>query len=115
MRGFGLKHEAKKLAAAAGVPLLPGTDLLELAIDAQKAALQIGLPVMLKSTAGGGGIGMTLCQSAESVVEAFDSVRRLSENNFKQGGIFLEKYVNPARHTCIEDNELFGLQTRTSL
>ena len=62
MRAFGLKHTARALAAANGVPLLPGTPLLASALEAHAAAIEIGLPVMLKSTAGGGGIGMRLCR-----------------------------------------------------
>src|SRR5690606_13498068 len=53
---FGLKHRARELAAAAGVPMTPGTGLLNSLPEAQSAAAMIGYPVMLKSTAGGGGI-----------------------------------------------------------
>ncbi len=62
MRAFGLKHTARELAARAKAPLLPGSDLIEAAGAALKEARRIGYPVMLKSTAGGGGIGMQLCQ-----------------------------------------------------
>ena len=58
MRQFGLKHTARELAQHAGRPLLPGTDLLPDLPAALDAAARIGYPVMLKSTAGGGGIGM---------------------------------------------------------
>ena len=64
MRAFGLKHTARALAAANGVPLLPGTDLLRDVDEALVAAARIGYPVMLKSTAGGGGIGMRRCADA---------------------------------------------------
>jgi urea carboxylase len=105
MRDFGLKHQAKMLAEAASVPLVPGTGLLESAREAEVAAESIGFPVMLKSTAGGGGIGMVLCETKESLSHAFESVRRLSQNNFKNSGIFLEKYVDPARHVEVQ---IFG-------
>ncbi len=64
MRVFGLKHTARAMARECGVPLLPGTGLLAGAQEAVEAAEQIGYPVMLKSTAGGGGIGMRLVPDA---------------------------------------------------
>jgi urea carboxylase len=105
MRSFGLKHTARALAAANGVPLLPGTPLLANAAEADLAAREIGLPVMLKSTAGGGGIGMRLCRHMPEVEEAFASVERTSRASFKDGGIFLEKYVDCARHIEVQ---IFG-------
>ena len=63
MRAFGLKHTARRdCRRANGVPLLPGTGLLASAEEARGGECGIGLPVMLKSTAGGGGIGMRLCR-----------------------------------------------------
>ena len=62
MRDFGLKHSARALAEASGLPLLPGTGLLDDLEQARREAGRIGFPVMLKSTAGGGGIGMQLCR-----------------------------------------------------
>src|ERR1019366_10285478 len=61
LREFGLKHTARAIAARCGAPLLPGSDILASIDDATAAATQIGYPLMLKSTAGGGGIGMQLC------------------------------------------------------
>ena len=66
MLSFGLKHQARNLAEASGVPLVPGTKLLDCVTAAQKAAAGIGYPLMLKSTAGGGGIGMQICHSEKS-------------------------------------------------
>src|SRR3954464_7323662 len=60
MRAFGLKHTARALAQKSGVPMLPGSGLVEGLEEAKRAAEKIGYPVMLKSTAGGGGIGMSL-------------------------------------------------------
>jgi urea carboxylase len=105
MRDFGLKHTARRLAADNHVPLLPGTGLLDDVAHAKREATRIGYPVMLKSTAGGGGIGMQLCHSEDQLEEAFHSVERLSRNNFSQGGIFLEKYVEYARHIEVQ---IFG-------
>jgi len=105
MRDFGLKHTARELALAHDVPLLPGSGLLDGVANALSAAQQIGYPVMLKSTAGGGGIGMQLCRSAAELGEAFHSVERLAQSNFSQGGVFLEKYVERARHLEVQ---IFG-------
>ncbi|MEO7934375.1 MAG: urea carboxylase [Chthoniobacterales bacterium] len=105
MRVFGLKHTAREIAGKCGVPLLPGTGLLENANIAADAAEKIGFPVMLKSTAGGGGIGMKVCWSREELLEAFATVERMSQNNFKESGIFLEKFVAHARHIEVQ---IFG-------
>ncbi|BAU11648.1 urea carboxylase [Leptolyngbya sp. NIES-3755] len=102
MRSFGLKHTARELAAQNQVALLPGTSLLDSVEQAQIEAERIGYPVMLKSTAGGGGIGLQLCRSREQLAELFQTVQRLSQNNFKQGGIYLERYVEKARHIEVQ-------------
>ncbi|MFZ3052698.1 MAG: biotin carboxylase N-terminal domain-containing protein, partial [Sulfuricurvum sp.] len=105
MEEFGLKHTARSMAKAHGVPLLPGTELLESVEEALSAAAEIGYPVMLKSTAGGGGIGMQLCYSAQELHNGYESVGRLSKSNFSQGGIYLEKFVASARHIEVQ---IFG-------
>ena len=102
---FGLKHTARSMAKSQNVPLLPGTELLSSIQEALGAAEVIGYPVMLKSTAGGGGIGMALCYSAQELESAYESVGRLSKSNFSQGGIYLEKFVAHARHIEVQ---IFG-------
>ena len=105
MRAFGLKHTARALAEAQGVPLLPGSGLLADLVQAQSEAARIGYPVMLKSTAGGGGIGMRLIRSDAEMGPAFEAVQRLAQANFKDAGLFLEKFVERARHIEVQ---LFG-------
>ena len=105
IRSFGLKHVARDLAAKANVPFLPGSRLLADAQDALKAGEEIGYPVMVKSTAGGGGIGLQLCRAADDLVERFETVKRLGEANFKHAGIYLEKFVEIARHIEVQ---IFG-------
>ncbi|MBD2024944.1 biotin carboxylase N-terminal domain-containing protein, partial [Leptolyngbya sp. FACHB-711] len=78
IRAFGLKHRARELAEQHRVPLVPGTGLLEDGEIARKEAEAIGYPVMLKSTAGGGGIGMQVCFSETELIDAFKKVDRLS-------------------------------------
>lgn len=102
---FGLKHTARDIAERAGVPLLPGTDLLADVEEACRKANVIGYPVMLKSTAGGGGIGMQRCFSETELRSAWASVKRLSQNNFSNDGLFLEKFVERARHIEVQ---IFG-------
>ncbi|QCU89932.1 urea carboxylase [Thiomicrorhabdus sediminis] len=105
IRDFGLKHTARELAIKAKVPLLPGSGLLDSVEQALSEAERIGYPVMLKSTAGGGGIGMQKCDNAEDLNNAFEQVKRLSQNSFGQAGLFLEKFVVHARHIEIQ---IFG-------
>jgi len=102
MRQLGPKHSARALARAHGVPLLPGTDLLPDLATAQAEAARIGYPVMVKSTGGGGGIGMSLIRKPAELAPAFESVVRLAKNNFKDGGVFLEKFVEHARHIEVQ-------------
>ncbi|WP_219837426.1 urea carboxylase [Paenibacillus sp. R14(2021)] len=107
MEMFGLKHSAREIAERAGVPMLPGTALIAELDEALEQAEIIGYPVILKSTAGGGGIGMRVCGDEASLRQAFDGVRHLAETNFKNGGIFLEKYIAKARHVEVQ---IFGNQ-----
>ncbi len=102
MLDFGLKHSAREIAQTANVPLLPGTGLLDSIEDAYQQAEGIGYPVMLKSTAGGGGIGMQLCHNVEELTQYFDSVKRLGQSNFADDGVFLEKYIGQARHIEVQ-------------
>jgi len=102
LRLFGLKHTARALAREQGLPLLEGTDLLDSLDDALRAAQQVGYPVMLKSTAGGGGIGMRVCRSEQELEDAFDAVKRLGQNNFSDAGVFIEKYIERARHLEVQ-------------
>lgn len=102
---FGLKHRARELAASAGVPMTPGTPLLNSLDAALEAAREIGYPVMLKSTAGGGGIGLTRCADDDALRHAWESVRRLGEQFFSDAGVFLERCIDRARHVEVQ---IFG-------
>ncbi|HQS68360.1 MAG TPA: urea carboxylase [Novosphingobium sp.] len=105
IRTFGLKHSARELAAAHGLPLAPGSDLLTDEAAAIAAVQAIGFPVMLKATAGGGGIGMRVCESEADVREGFAAVARLGQSNFGDAGVFLERFVRRARHVEVQ---IFG-------
>ncbi|MTE00279.1 5-oxoprolinase/urea amidolyase family protein [Paracoccus sp. YIM 132242] len=102
LQAFGLKHTARALAQAAGVPLLPGSGLLD-GLDAALAqAARIGYPVMLKSTAGGGGIGMQLCADGDALRAAFDTVQRTATASFGDARVYLERFVAHARHVEVQ-------------
>ena len=102
---FGLKHSARELAIRAGVPLLPGTGLLSGKEEAVEEAQRIGYPVILKSTAGGGGIGMRICNSSEELKQAYEGVCYLAAANFNNAGVFVEKYIIRSRHVEVQ---IFG-------
>jgi urea carboxylase len=105
LRAFGLKHSAREIALQAGAPLLPGTGILENVEQALAEAEAIGYPVMLKSTAGGGGIGMQFCEGPESLRENFERVRRTAQAGFGDARLFLERFVARARHIEVQ---IFG-------
>jgi urea carboxylase len=105
MRHFGLKHLAREIARSNGVALLPGSGLIADADEALREAARIGYPVMLKSTAGGGGIGMRLVRGAAELGDAWRAVERLAAKSFGVDGIFLEKYIELARHIEVQ---IFG-------
>jgi urea carboxylase len=105
LSAFGLKHRARELASASGVPLLPGTGLLATPAEALAAAETIGYPVMLKSTAGGGGIGMQLCADADALKASFESVQRTARASFGDARVYIERFVSEARHVEVQ---IFG-------
>ena len=102
---FGLKHRARILAEKAGVGLIPGSELLTNIDEAIGEADRVGYPIMLKSTAGGGGIGMRICEDSTELQDAFDSIKMLGKNNFNDDGVFLEKYIKISRHIEVQ---IFG-------
>ena len=105
IREFGLKHTSREIAEKAGVPLTPGTGLLNSLEEAVSSAAELGYPVMLKSTAGGGGIGLTRCNNEAELIAAYESVKRLGQNFFSDSGVFLERFVDNARHVEVQ---IFG-------
>ncbi|KAI3393143.1 hypothetical protein diail_4667 [Diaporthe ilicicola] len=100
---FGLKHTARELALAADVPVVPGTQgLLDNVGDAVRAAEGLGYPVMLKSTAGGGGMGLQTCADESELRKAFQTVQSRGAALFKNAGVFLEKYYPAAHHIEVQ-------------
>ncbi|MEM0970278.1 MAG: biotin carboxylase N-terminal domain-containing protein, partial [Verrucomicrobiota bacterium] len=105
LRTCGLKHLCREIARERDVPLLEGSAVLEDLESAKKAAEEAGYPVILKSSAGGGGIGMQVAESAEDLPALYEQVRRLSAANFGDDSLFLEKYIRRARHLEVQ---IFG-------
>jgi acetyl-CoA carboxylase biotin carboxylase subunit len=103
IEAMGLKREAKILAEKAGVPVVPGYDGAEQdpEIIASKVR-EIGFPVLLKASAGGGGKGMKLVSSEEGLLDAIASARREAEGAFGDGTLIAEKYVTNPRHVEIQ-------------
>jgi propionyl-CoA carboxylase alpha chain len=103
IEAMGSKLAAKALMADAGVPCLPGVDATGLADDALvKAADGIGYPVLVKASAGGGGRGMRIVNSAGDLVAAVASAQREAESAFGDGTVFLEKFVVRPRHVEVQ-------------
>jgi urea carboxylase len=99
---FGAKDAARRLAREAGVPLLEGTELVADLDAALSAAHDIGFPVMVKAAGGGGGIGMAVCHRPAELEAVLEKVRRAAEASFAASGVYLERYVERARHVEVQ-------------
>ena len=103
IEAFGLKHTARDLATKAQVPVVPGTKgLIQSEEEALKETERLGLPVMLKATAGGGGMGIAACQTTQEVKESFATVKSRGENLFKNAGLFIEKFYPDSHHIEVQ-------------
>ncbi len=108
IRQMGDKSTAKDTVKKAGVPTVPGSDgLLESMEQSLEIAKQIGYPVIIKATAGGGGRGMRVCQNDQQLEKAWDDARREAAAAFGNDGMYLEKFVEEPRHIEIQ---VFGDQ-----
>lgn len=98
MRTLSDKEHIKGLMSSAGLPVIPGSRVLTDAVDAKKAAEEIGYPVMLKARSGGGGRGIRLVKSEEELENAYMSAVAEGKSAFGDGAVYMEKYIHPARH-----------------
>ena len=98
---MGDKASAREVMRAAGVPLVPGTPPVD-PPDTRDAAEELGFPVLLKATAGGGGKGMRLVESPDQLERAFTTATAEAEAAFGDGRLYLEKAIVPARHVEIQ-------------
>lgn len=98
MRHLGDKERVKGLMARAGLPVIPGSKVLSSPDAAKSAAKKIGYPVMLKARSGGGGRGIRLVSCEEDMERAYFAATAEGMAAFGDGGLYLEKYISPARH-----------------
>ena len=103
IEGMGDKAAAKETMKKAGVPTIPGSDgLIKDFSHCKKLAKEIGYPIMLKATAGGGGRGMRLVWKATELEAAWDSARQESAAAFGNDGMYMEKFIEDPRHIEIQ-------------
>jgi acetyl-CoA carboxylase biotin carboxylase subunit len=99
---MGDKATAKRVMKNAGVATTPGTDILPSVDDARRAADQVGYPVLLKATAGGGGKGMRAVNSPDELERAYASATAEAEASFKDGRVYMEKLIVKPRHIEVQ-------------
>src|SRR5258708_745586 len=103
MRRLGDKNEARKLARAAGVPCVPGSEgLITNEREAIAIAHEIGFPVLIKASAGGGGRGMRVASNDLALKTAVQQARTEAEAAFGDGSVYLEKYIEHPRHVEVQ-------------
>src|SRR5690554_3079906 len=103
IRKMGDKITAKETMIAAGVPVIPGSpNLLESVEEATDLAIEMGFPVILKATAGGGGKGMRVVWKKEDLEHAFNSAKSEATASFSNDGIYMEKFIEEPRHIEIQ-------------
>ena len=99
---MGDKDAARRTAKAAGVPVVPGCDLLKSPEEAEREARRIGCPVLIKARSGGGGRGIRKVECAEDAGRAFSEARAEAEAAFGDGECYMEKFVSPAHHVEVQ-------------
>ena len=103
IESMGDKATAKATMIKAGVPVVPGSEGLLTGMEAaRKTALQIGYPVIIKATAGGGGRGMRIVKAETELEKLWNDARQEAENAFGNGGLYMEKFVEEPRHIEIQ-------------
>jgi acetyl-CoA carboxylase biotin carboxylase subunit len=103
MQRLGDKNHARRLAQEAGVPVVPGSaGLLERERDAVAAARELGYPVLIKAAAGGGGRGMRVVRAEAELLPLLALARHEAEDAFKDGSVYLEKYIERPRHVEVQ-------------
>src|SRR5207253_6991892 len=99
----GNKNEARKLAKEAGVPVVPGSEgLVDTDADALRLAHALAFPVLIKAAAGGGGRGMRVARNDISLHTGLQAARQEAEKAFKDGSVYLEKYIEQPRHVEVQ-------------
>lgn len=99
---MGDKDEARRTMKAAGVPVIPGSDLLEKEEQATDFAEKIGYPVLIKAKAGGGGRGIRRVDCKEDIAKAFNDCASEAQSAFGDGGVYMEKFLSPVKHIEVQ-------------
>ena len=99
---MGNKIEARRIAAALGIPVVPGSERVDGAEDAVERARAIGFPVLLKAAAGGGGRGMRIVERAEDLRPACEAASAEARSAFGDGTVYMERYIARARHVEVQ-------------
>lgn len=102
MEKMGQKEVARSIAEKCGVPVARGSKILKDATDAKEQAGKIGLPVILKARAGGGGKGIRIIHSEDEIESGFSQVQKEALNSFGDDGIFMEKYLEHVKHVEVQ-------------
>lgn len=103
INAMGDKAFAKETMRKANVPVVPGSDgIIKDAAEAKKLAAEIGLPVIIKATAGGGGRGMRIVRDLDEIEKSFTMASTEAESAFGNGGVYIEKYLEEPRHIEIQ-------------
>ncbi len=103
INAMGDKAFAKDTMRKAGVPVVPGSDgVIKTVAEAKKIAQEIGVPVIIKATAGGGGRGMRIVRDLDEFEKAFNMASSEAESAFGNGGVYIEKYLEQPRHIEIQ-------------
>ncbi|KAF9076878.1 allophanate hydrolase subunit 2-domain-containing protein [Rhodocollybia butyracea] len=103
VRTMGIKHEARRIAAEVGIPVVPGSDgILSDEKEALRVARRVGFPVILKATAGGGGMGLVVCNNEEEIALKFAGASEHAQALFQDPGLFIERYFESVHHIEIQ-------------
>ncbi|KAJ4497751.1 urea carboxylase [Lentinula lateritia] len=106
IKTMGNKHEARHVAEAAGIAIVPGSKgLVKDEEEAVTVAHQVGFPVILKATAGGGGLGLVVCNNEPELFQAFSHASQHAKTLFQNPGLFIEHYFPSAHHIEVQ---IFG-------
>ena len=95
---LGDKDEARRTMRNAGVPVTPGTDIIEDVNIAKEKAAEIGYPILIKARSGGGGRGIRLVHNEDEFENAFHSASAEAQSSFGDGAVYIEKYLKPVKH-----------------
>ena len=102
IRAVGDKEGARRAMSAAGIPIIPGTAVIDDADEARSEAEKLGFPLVIKARSGGGGRGIRIVTDSGEFQTAFETARSEAEASFGDGGCYLEKYIDGAKHIEVQ-------------